>query len=178
MMLRGESMRKRDAPVKDAGRLHSTPANQTGLDSAGVAGLPGIRTQDQEHLGRKHTMVSRTLPRGLLAVVTALVLVGAAGRAAGQAVDTTTACFDITTNGSDITHILIDSGCGPSLSPSDFAITVDGEPTLPLHTEGGPCPDVPRDVWFRLPDKQDTAFVCVTIQADCPGLQVYAEVQC
>jgi hypothetical protein len=42
---------------------------------------------------------------------------------------------------------LIDSGAGASAS--DFAITVDGEPVGNLHTDGGPCEDIPRDVGFR-----------------------------
>jgi hypothetical protein len=70
--------------------------------------------------------------------------------------DTSTACFDIATDGGDISHILVSSGC--ATDPSDFLITVDGEPVGTLHTEGGPCPSLPRDIWFRLEDKQDTAF--------------------
>jgi len=122
-------------------------------------------------------MALRTLPHGLI-VVAALLLVGAPRRTTGQTVtvDTRTACFDIATNGPDITHVLIDSGCRPSLSPSNFEITVDGEPERELHTEGGPCPDVSRDVWFRLPDKQDTAFVCATVRGDCPNpIQMYGQ---
>src|SRR5262249_40944511 len=100
-------------------------------------------------------MALRTLPHGLIVVVVALLLVGAPRRTTGQTVtvDSRTACFNITTDGTDITHILIDSGCEADLDPSNFAITVDGELILPLHTEGGPCPDVPRDVWFLLPGK-------------------------
>jgi len=88
--------------------------------------------------------------------------------------DTSTACFDIATNGEDITHIFVSSGC--ATDPADFAITVDGEPVGTLHTEGGPCPSLPRDIWFRLEGKQDTAFVCVTVRDNgLNNLQVSAK---
>jgi len=40
--------------------------------------------------------------------------------------DSSTACFDVTSNGPNITHIFVASTS--EASPSDYAITVDGEP--------------------------------------------------
>jgi len=60
----------------------------------------------------------------------------------------TSACFDITTDGANITHVFVDSGC--AASPSDFLITVDGNPVVELHTDDGRCESIPRDVWFPL----------------------------
>jgi hypothetical protein len=86
----------------------------------------------------------------------------------------TTACLDITTDGENITHIFVDSGC--AASPSDFAITVDGEPITELHTDDGPCESIPREVWFPLHGHQDTAHVCVSVPGVGPeGIQVYAK---
>jgi hypothetical protein len=86
-------------------------------------------------------------------------------------------CVDIFTNDPNIniTHIFIDSGC----AASDFSITIDGEPLssfqTELHTTGGPCPDLPRDVWFPLPGDQDEALICVSVHAAGPeGIKVYA----
>src|SRR5262245_31563122 len=142
-------------------------------------------------------MASRTRHLGLALVFAALWLVCASGatlassRAAAQGAgltlavtastaplacdsDSTTACFDITTNGANIPHVFVDSGC--ALSPSDFLILIDGFPVTEFHTNDGPCPDFPRDVWFRLKDKQATAVVCVSVQGAGPeGPQVYAK---
>jgi archaellum component FlaG (FlaF/FlaG flagellin family) len=90
--------------------------------------------------------------------------------------DSTSACFDITTDGdgANITHVFVDAGC--AASPSDFEITVDGVPVTELHTDDGPCESIPRDVWFPLPGNQDTAEVCVSVQAAGPeDIQVYAK---
>ena len=89
--------------------------------------------------------------------------------------DTTTACIDLATDGADITHIFVDSGC--EASASELFITADGEPVTELHTNDGPCPDFPRDVWFRLKDKQATTIVCVSVQEeDCQAdIQVYGK---
>jgi hypothetical protein len=142
-------------------------------------------------------MASRTLQLGLASVFASLLLVCASGetiassregvQGAGLTMavtartdplvcDESMACFDIFTNGPNITHIFIDSGC----AASDFQITVDGEPLssfqTELHTTGGPCPDLPRDVWFPLPGDQDEAHICVSVHAAGPeGIQVYAE---
>ncbi len=78
-----------------------------------------------------------------------------------------TACLDVTSNGANITHIFIDTGC--DASPSEYAITVDGEPIEKLYTNDGPCEDIPRDVWFPLHTNQDTAHVCVSVQGSGPG---------
>src|SRR5262245_11060762 len=84
-------------------------------------------------------------------------------------------CFDVTTEGGNITHIFVDSGIGASAS--EFAITVDGEPVIKLHTDDGPCESIPRDVWFSLEGSQDEAHVCVSVQGEGPvGVQVYAKV--
>ena len=92
---------------------------------------------------------------GLAFVIAALWLVGASGEAltSSRAViqgadltrsvqasteplasdsDSSIACFDIATEGANITHIFVNSPC--ATSPSDFAITVDGEPVTELHT--------------------------------------------
>ena len=93
--------------------------------------------------------------------------------------DTSTACFDLDANfGKKITHILVDSGAGASAS--DFDIMVDGEqvPVGKLHTDGGPCEDIPRDVWFLLEGGPETAFVCLTVQVgeDVSNIKVFAKV--
>jgi hypothetical protein len=83
-------------------------------------------------------------------------------------------CFDILTEGTNISHIVVDAG--GAAPPSDFAITVDGEPVPELHTTGGPCEHIPRNVWFPLPGDQEEAFVCVSVQGAGPeGIQVYAQ---
>jgi hypothetical protein len=140
-------------------------------------------------------MASRTLQLGLASVFASLLLVCASGetiassregiQGAGLTMadtartdplvcDESMACFDIATGGPDITHILIDSGC--EASPSDYEIAVDGERVGKLHTNDGPCPEFPRDIWFLLKDKQDTALVCVSVRMAGPeGIQVYAK---
>ena len=142
-------------------------------------------------------MASRTRQHGLASVFAALWLVYASGaplassreavQGAGLTMsvtasteplacdsDTTTACFDIAAEGANITHILVDAAC--AASPSDFAITVDGMDVIMLHTDGGPCESIPRDVWFPLPGNQDEAIVCVSVQAAGPeDIQVYAK---
>jgi hypothetical protein len=88
--------------------------------------------------------------------------------------DSATACFDVTTDGANITHIFVDSEC--AASPSDFSITVDGEPVTALYTDDGPCESIPRKVWFPLLGNQDTALVCVSLQrAGLEDIQVYAK---
>jgi hypothetical protein len=142
-------------------------------------------------------MASRTRQHSLASVVAALWLVCASGatiassreavQGAGLTMsatasteplaydsDTTTACFDIATDGANITHLFIDSGC--AASPSDFSINADGIPVTELHTDDGPCESIPRDVWFPLHSHQDTAFVCVSVRGAGPeGIQVYAK---
>ncbi len=143
-------------------------------------------------------MTSRMLHRGLAAAFVSLVLACGAddnigssreavpGAARTMAVtastealtcdsDSSTACFDVTTNGANITHIFVVSACHPT-SPSDYAITVDGEPVEKLNTDDGPCEDIPRDVWFSLQSNQDRALVCVSVQGSGPaGIQVAAK---
>jgi hypothetical protein len=80
-----------------------------------------------------------------------------------------TACFDVTTNGANIGHILIDDICGQR-TPEDFLITVDGVLITKLHTDDSPCPEIPSDVFFSLPGNQSTAQVCVSVldaSGDC-----------
>jgi len=92
------------------------------------------------------------------------------------ACDSGTACFDIMTDGGNITHIFVDSTC--AVSASAYAITVDGEAVEELYTDDGPCESIPRDVWFPLQSNQDTAHVCVSVQGAGPeGIQVYAKVE-
>ena len=62
--------------------------------------------------------------------------------------------------------MFVDSAC--AASPSDFAITVDGEAVPELHTDDGPCENIPREIWFPLPGHQDTAHVCVSVQRAGP----------
>jgi hypothetical protein len=137
----------------------------------------------------KNTMASRTLRLYFASVFASLLLVCVSSREAVQRADRTmsvtastealandsiTTCVDIASSGADITHVFVASECAES--PSDFFITVDGVAAIELHTNGGPCQDFPRDVWFQLKDKQDMAFVCVTVPGDCPeGTQVYAK---
>jgi hypothetical protein len=87
-----------------------------------------------------------------------------------------TACFDITAEfKSNITHIFV--ATEPAASPSDYAITVDGEPIEKLYTDESPCEDIPRDVWFPLHGSQDTAHVCVSVQGAGPDdIEVSAKV--
>jgi hypothetical protein len=83
-------------------------------------------------------------------------------------------CFDVTTNGANITHIFVVSAC--PTSPSDYTVTVDGQPVLKLNTDDGPCEGIPRDVWFSLQSNQATAHVCVSVQGRGPaGIQVAAK---
>ncbi len=77
-----------------------------------------------------------------------------------------TACFDVTIDGGNITHIFVAST--PEASASDYAITLDGEPVTHLQTDDGPCESIPRDVWFSLQTNQDMAHVCVSVQGGGP----------
>jgi hypothetical protein len=114
-------------------------------------------------------MTSRTLQLALASVFALLLLI-----VTSEAQISSTTCLDISSDGANITHIFIDAGC--TGSPSDFAITVDGEPIEHLSTDDGPCESIPRDVWFALHAPQDTAHVCVSVQGDCSGpIQVYAK---
>src|SRR5262245_44179874 len=125
----------------------------------------------QEWDRRKNTMASHTLRFGIASVFASLLLVCASSRS-----DSNPACFDLTSGVADITHIFIASECAES--PSDFFITVNGTavPVPEFHTNGGPCPEFPRDVWFQFREKQVTATVCVTVPEDCPeGIQVYGK---
>jgi hypothetical protein len=98
------------------------------------------------------------------AVVLTLLAAAASGPRASAS---TGGCFDIVTDGAEITHILVDSTC--AASPSDYAITVDGEPVTVLHTDDGPCESLARGVWFPLQGHQDTAHVCVSVRGECQG---------
>jgi hypothetical protein len=53
-------------------------------------------------------------------------------------------CFDIATDGANITHIFVDPACGASASA--YLVTADGVPVTEYHTEGSPCESVPREV--------------------------------
>src|SRR5262249_57215191 len=89
--------------------------------------------------------------------------------------DSSTACFDVTSEGRNITHIFVASTA--EASPSDYAITLDGEPVTHLYTDESPCEDIPRDVWFPLNGNQSDAHVCVTVQAEDPvEIEVSAKV--
>ena len=78
------------------------------------------------------------------------------------ACDSSTARFDIITDGANITHVFVDSGC--EASASEYALTVDGTAVQTLYTNGGPCKSISRDVWFPLQGNQDTVLVCVSVQ--------------
>jgi hypothetical protein len=142
---------------------------------------PFSRRRKSDYLGRKKTMASRTLPRGLASVFSLLWLVYASGGTIASSTellacdgDSTTACFDFVSDGANISHIFIDVACAASVS--DYAITVDGEPVTELYTDDGPCESIPREVWFTLHSHQDTAHVCVSIQGAGPeDIQVYAK---
>jgi len=122
-------------------------------------------------------MTARTRHLGLAGIVAALWLIGASGAASLEplACDLTiTGCFDLTTSGEDITHVFIDSGCGAS--PSDYEVILDGILVTEVRTTGGPCPHVPRDLWFRLLGHQNTAHVCVSVRGSSfEGLRVFAK---
>jgi hypothetical protein len=148
---------------------------------------------------QEERMTSRTLHLGLASVGAFLLLVCAAGKtlassrevvqgagltmavnASTEALDcdsdsdSSTACFDITTDGANITHVFVYSACVSS--PSNYTITVDGEPVPKLYTDDGPCESIPRDVWFPLQGTQDMAHVCISVEGAGPkGLQVGAK---
>jgi hypothetical protein len=112
----------------------------------------------------------------LFAVITFAAGLTRAGDGFSLACDSGTACFDIMTDGGNITHIFVDSTC--AASASEYAITVDGEPVEELYTDDGPCERIPRDVWFPLQSNQDTAHVYVSVQgAGSEGIYVYAKVE-
>jgi hypothetical protein len=89
------------------------------------------------------------------------------------ATESTIACFDVTSAGGNITHIFVASTPVASV----YSVTVDGEPVVKLYTDESPCEDVPLDVWFPLHGSQDTAHVCVSVQAEDPAeIEVSAKV--
>jgi hypothetical protein len=89
--------------------------------------------------------------------------------------DSSTGCFAVTSNSANITHVFVGSACASS-PPSDYAITVDGEPVEKLYTDDGPCESIPRDVWFPLSGDQTSVEVCVTISGLGPkGIRVGAK---
>jgi hypothetical protein len=83
-------------------------------------------------------------------------------------------CFDISTNGMNITHVFVAST--PASSASEYQITVDGDLVEKLYTDDSPCEDAPMDVWFPLQGDQDEAHVCVSIQGGAPDIQLSAKV--
>jgi hypothetical protein len=112
-------------------------------------------------------MTVRTLHLGLASVFASLLLLCTSGETIGS-----TACFDIEADGANITHIFIVSDC--ELSPSDFAVTVDGEPVSVLSTDDNDCDSLPWDAWFPLKSRQSVAHVCVSIPSTCPvDSQIY-----
>jgi hypothetical protein len=80
----------------------------------------------------------------------------------------TYACFDVSTNGANITHIFVDVDAPCVNDPSDFYVEVDGHRVDKLHTHGGPCHGIDRDVWFPLTGNQDEAEVCVYFNGFVP----------
>ena len=119
-------------------------------------------------------MASRTRRCGLAFVVAALGLIGAWGAMPDRSTAQTSPCVDFATEGANLTHIFVESPC--ATSPSDFLITVDGQPVPTLYTDDGPCENIPRDVWFPLQGHQETAHVCVSVSGDCSGdIHVYAK---
>jgi hypothetical protein len=87
--------------------------------------------------------------------------------ASSQTCPTPFACFDVRTDGANITHIFVDVDAPCASNPSDFSVEVNGVPVTDLHTQGGPCTGgggngpIDRDVWFPLMGNQSQASVCV-----------------
>jgi uncharacterized membrane protein YgcG len=102
-----------------------------------------------------------------LAVKTADTTVGVdGGQAACGATET---CFQITTNGANITHVFIDVDACCAPDPGDYEVIVDGQPVTKLHENGGPCQDLARELWFPLQGNQATAEVCLRFHGFVPG---------
>lgn len=81
----------------------------------------------------------------------------------------TYACFDVSTNGANITHIFVDVDAPCAPDPDAFYVEVDGNRVDKLHTHGGPCHGIDRDVWFPLTGNQDEAEVCVYFDGFVPS---------
>lgn len=130
------------------------------LLSVAVAGLFAVACQSAD-----------SVTTAALAVKTADTVVGGAGGSPGGslACGSPEACFQITTNGANITHIFIDVDACCAPDPGDYEVLVDGEPVTKLHDAGGPCQELEREVWFPLQGNQSTAEVCLRFHGFVPG---------
>ncbi|MFT3766423.1 MAG: hypothetical protein QM820_13060 [Minicystis sp.] len=80
------------------------------------------------------------------------------------------ACFQVSTNGANITHIFIDVDACCAPDPGDYDVTVDGQPVTQLHDGGGgPCKELEREVWFPLQGNQASAEVCLQFHGFVPS---------
>lgn len=80
------------------------------------------------------------------------------------------ACFHVTTNGANITHIFIDVDACCAVDSGDYDVLVDGQPVTQLHDGGGgPCKELARDVWFPLQGNQASAEVCLQFHGFVPS---------
>jgi uncharacterized membrane protein YgcG len=108
-----------------------------------------------------------------LAIKTADTVVGeGTGGAPGAtlACPSPSMCFQISTNGANITHVFldVDACCAPD--PGDYDVLVDGQPVKVLHDgAGGPCKEIEREVWFPLQGNQATAEVCLQFHGFVPS---------
>lgn len=80
------------------------------------------------------------------------------------------ACFQVSTNGANITHVFIDVDACCAADPDDYDVLVDGQPVTKLHDGGGgPCDEIEREVWFPLQGNQASAEVCLQFHGFVPN---------
>jgi hypothetical protein len=84
-------------------------------------------------------------------------------------------CFDVDTNGANITHIFVDVDAPCVSNPDDYDVLLggpNGAVVDKLHTRGGPCNHgldaIDRDVWFPLSRNQSRAEVCIRFHGFVP----------
>lgn len=108
---------------------------------------------------------------GALRVKAAGTTVDGTGGAPGAtlACPSPTVCFQLATDGANITHVFIDVDACCAASPDDYDVLVDGQPVKVLHDHGGPCGDIARDAWFPLQGNQSAAEVCLQFHGFVPG---------
>lgn len=114
-----------------------------------------------------------TVETATLAVNAAGTVVGGGaggGSGAALACSAPEVCFQITTNGANITHVFVDVDACCAPDPGDYEVLVDGEVVTKLHDGGGgPCKDIVREAWFPLQGNQATAEVCLRFNGFVPG---------
>jgi hypothetical protein len=83
-------------------------------------------------------------------------------------------CFDVSTNGANITHIFVDVDAPCVEDARDYEIRVNDTLIEKLHDTGGPCNhgdrEIVRDVWFPLIGNQAEAEVCLVFDDFVPDL--------